>query len=193
MKPLPLKRLFVVLLVCLAPLSRGRFLSAEPASASLTEYQIKAAFLYNFAKFVEWPAPTLEKIGDTFTIGIWGEDPFGEDLENELTGKMVQGKRLVLKKLTRLEDAPKCQVLFISASEKDKLPMALEILKGFSVLTVSDIPSFIQRGGMVGFILDHNRVRFNINLEMAEKSDLKISSQLLKLAKTIKGKPPISG
>jgi hypothetical protein len=152
---------------------------------ALSEYDVKAAFLYNFAKFVEWPPEVFKNSGDSFVIGILGDDPFDKNLEAELNGKTVQDKKLVFKRLLNLQEASDCQVVFISASEEDLLSAILAKLQGSPVLTVSDMKRFIQRGGMVGFSLDKNKVGFNVNRTVAEGAGLKISSQLLKLAKTI--------
>lgn len=160
---------------------------AEPTSP--TEYEVKAAFLYNFAKFVEWPSETAPKASETFVIGILGKDPFGRQLEDQFNGKIIQDRKLVFTRLSGLQEVSRCQVVFISASEAHALGTILNTLQDPPVLTVSDMDQFIQRGGMVGFTLEGNRVRFNVNLDAAEKARLKISSQLLKLAKTVTGKP----
>src|SRR5258708_569261 len=157
-------------------------LQAQPAAP--TEYEVKAAFLYNFAKFVEWPSRARPNKGDAFVIGILGQDPFGKDLEDQLNGKAVQDKKLVFIRLSNFQEASGCQVVFISSSKADDLGTILGTLRGPPVLTVSDMDRFVQRGGMVGFPIEDNRVRFNINLAAADQAGLKISSQLLKLAKT---------
>jgi len=150
-----------------------------------TEYQIKAAFLYNFAKFVEWPPETFQNTSGSFVIGILGHDPFGSDLDNLLNGKTIQDKTLVLKRISDIHEASDCNVLFISSSKESELEAILGALKGRPVLTVSDIDQFVQRGGVVGFTVEDRRVRFSINTKVADADGLKISSQLLKLAKTI--------
>jgi hypothetical protein len=155
--------------------------------AALTEYQIKAAFLYNFAKYVEWPADT-PGASKPFTLGILGKDPFGTHL-NELEGKTVHDRQLVFKRLANTQEAAGCQVLFISRSEEGRLDQILASLDGTPVLTVSDMHRFTQRGGMVGFSMEEQKVRFNVNLKAAETHALRISSQLLKLAKNVQGKP----
>jgi hypothetical protein len=162
-------------------------LPAQPTSP--TEYEVKAAFLYNFAKFVEWPPEATPKAGGSFVIGILGQDPFGKDLEDQFSGKSIQDKKVVFTQLSGLQEAAGCQVVFISASETDQLGTILGTLRTPPVLTVSDMDQFIQRGGMLGFTIDKSRVRFNVNLTAAEKAGFKISSQLLKLAKTVNGKP----
>ena len=164
-------------------LSNPLILHAQVASP--TEYAVKAAFLYNFAKFVEWPPEAFKKSGESFIVGILGEDPFEKDQEVGLNGKDVQDKKLVFKRLSSLQEATGCHVVFISASEQERLDTILRQLQGTPVLTVSDMKKFIQRGGMVGFILESDKVGFNINRTVAESTGLKISSQLLRLARTI--------
>jgi hypothetical protein len=156
---------------------------AQPSP--LTEYEIKAAFLYNFAKFVEWPSDAFKNSGDAFVIGVLGEDPFGDAIEGELKGKSIQDKKLVFKRLSDPQEAPSCHVVYVSVSEREHLDTILNKLRAAPVLTVSDMKGFIQRGGMIGLFLDKNKVAFSINQTVAESTGLKISSQLLKLAKTI--------
>lgn len=161
---------------------------------SPSEYEVKAAFLYNFAKFVEWPPAVLESADGSFTICVLGEDPFGRSVEGGFDGKTVQDKKLIFRTLARSSDASACQMVFISDSEDDHLPEILDRMKTQpSVLTVSDIDRFIQRGGMVGFTLDRNKVRFNVNLAAATDAHLKISSQMLKLAQTVTGSGAVKG
>jgi len=153
-----------------------------PASS---EYEIKGAFLYNFAKFVEWPPNAFEKNADSFVIGILGHDPFGSTLDEILDGKTIQDKKLVLRRLNHIEEAAACNVLFISASKQSELPIILASLNQYPVLTVSDMPGFIEHGGVVGLSVENKKVRFGINVKAADSTGLKVSSQLLKLAKTI--------
>ena len=172
-----------LLLAATLLLASSHFLSADTSAP--TEYEIKAAFLYNFAKFVEWPAQVLQKSPDTFVIGILGEDPFGRDLDRELEGKTVQDRKIVLKRISTVEEASTCHILFISASSSSRAETILAGVRDLPILTVSDMNRFVQRGGIVEFSVEENRVRFSINTVAAAKADLKVSSQLLKLAKTI--------
>jgi len=159
-------------------------------SISSREYEIKAAFLYNFAKFVEWPPDAFQKNPGHFVIGILGPDPFGSDLDDLLEGKTIQDKSLVLKRIAIPQDATSCHVLFISSAKEEELDSILIALKGLPVLTVSDMDQFIQRGGVVGFTLEGKKVRFSINTKVADQAGLKVSSQLLKLAKTVISRLP---
>jgi hypothetical protein len=161
----------------------GRKLCAEPAAPS--EYQVKAAFLYNFAKFVEWPPPAFVAADSPITIGILGNNPFGEVLEATIRNKTINGRQLRVKEITSLKDPAlkNCHILFISQSERKHLEETLEALKGTSILTVSEIEQFTRAGGMVNFVMEGNKVRFDINDGAAARNGLKISSKLLSLTK----------
>jgi uncharacterized protein DUF4154 len=150
-----------------------------------TEYEVKAAFLLNFARFVEWPP---EKGQGPFVVAVLGEDPFGPALDRTFEGNGVGGRPSEVRRLPRLEDASRTQILFIGKSEERRLPAILAALRGTHVLTVSDIPGFAERGGMIGLRLEERRVRFDINPEPAAESGLKLSSQLLKLARIVSTK-----
>jgi len=164
------------------------FSALHAANTAASEYEVKAAFLYNFAKFIEWPADAVPDTG--FKVCVLGENPFGDALAGALEGKTVREKPLGLKFLTGDKEAGSCQVLYISTSEKSRLPAILEAVRESPVLTVSDTPRFIDQGGIIGFSIDQNHVRFSVNLKAADKARLTVSSQLLKLAKTVIGTPP---
>jgi hypothetical protein len=149
-------------------------------SASQREYEIKAAYLYNFIKYVDWPS-----YGDTITIGVLGGNPFGAALA-PLNGKVVKGRRLVVRQLDSVRDAQKCQIIFVSSSEKQRLQEIFESLRSARVLTVGETQGFADGGGMINFIEENNKVRFEINAEAARRTGLNISSELLKLAKLVK-------
>ena len=152
---------------------------------SPSEYQIKAAFLYNFAKFVDWPAKALPGASTSITLCILGEDPFGTDLEQILDGKTVNGKSIVIKRFRGIRGLEGCHILFISSSERHHLPEILGALRGASMLTVGETERFAKLGGIINFTIEENKVRFEINVDAAERAGLKISSRLLKLGKVI--------
>jgi hypothetical protein len=147
-----------------------------------TEYEVKATYLYNFSRFVEWPVKGTQAQSDSFSICVLGQDPFGPALNAILADVTVAGKSVVAKRIPTPQDAVNCRVLFISSSENTRLKQILTTLGDASVLTVSDLPQFTQRGGMVQFILEGNRVRFEVNLATAERAGLTLSSELLKVA-----------
>jgi hypothetical protein len=150
-----------------------------------TEYQVKAAYLYNFAKFVEWP-PEVIASDSSFNICVLGHNPFDANLGTTIAGESVKGKNVAVKTISRAQDGTGCQVLFISSSEETRLKDILAVLDKNSVLTVSDMPYFTRRGGMIQFVTEANRVRFEVNLTSAERTGLILSSQLLKVAVAVK-------
>ena len=155
-------------------------LRAAQAGQFAEEYELKAAFLYKFASFIEWPP---EMANGPMCIGVIGEDPFGPVLDEVVKGKAINGRPFRVTRFRSGQDAAHCQIVFLNASEQPRLRTLLEQLRGAGVLTVSDRPDFCQNGGIINFeILDH-RLHFEINLEAAEKARLKISSKLLMVAK----------
>jgi len=159
----------------------------RPQSDPPSEYQIKAAFLYNFAKFANWPPVAFADSQAPFVFGIVGADPFQGELTSLLSEKSLDGRRFVVRRFRRSEDLRQCHLLFISPSEKKFLAQILSSLDGASVLTVADIPGFTRSGGMIGFVIIDNRVRLEINAQAAERSHIKISSRLLALARIVNG------
>ena len=155
---------------------------AAGTAQSASEYQIKAAFLYNAPKFVEWPAEALTST--SFTIGVLGDDPFGTLLD-QLAGRTIKGKKVVIRRLASLERAAECQVLFIATSEQRRLQAVLVRLRELPLLTVSDIDGFAFAGGMLELSMDRDRLTFIINNRQSKRQGFKISSQLLKLAQEI--------
>ncbi len=155
------------------------------SSPEYQEYQVKAAFLYNFGKFVEWPGGTFKNAEAPFVIGILGKDPFGEAIDS-LRDKTISGRRLVVKRFARAGDLEPCHILFISAVEKQHLPRILSITHPWHVLTVGDTKGFVESGGVINFILLENKIRFEINVDAARRAGLKVSAQLLKLARVHK-------
>jgi hypothetical protein len=153
---------------------------ASAQSMSSREYEIKAAYLYNFIKYVDWPTTK-----DTITIGVLGGNPFGPALA-PLNGKVAKGRRVVVRELGSVRDAQNCQMVFVSSSEKQRLPEIFENSKSAHVLTVGESQGFAQDGGIINFIEENNKVRFEINEDAARRTGLNISSELLKLAKLVK-------
>jgi len=149
------------------------------------EEAIKTAFLYNFAKFVDWPPESFKNEASSFILGIVGVEPFGASLDT-LRDKTVKGRKLIIRKLPRLENFEECHMLFISGSEKGNLKTLLTALKNHNILTVSDLDRFAQQGGMIGLIQSEGKINFEVNIETVQHSRLKFSSQLLKLAKIVR-------
>jgi hypothetical protein len=161
------------------------------AAVALTEYEVKAGFLYHVGWFVEWPAATAQGRASTFIIGVLGTNPFGGVLDDVMRGKTIHERPVMIKYYQRVEEAVSSHVLFISASENTRVPAILAVLERIPVLTVSDLEGFTERGGMVVLRLVDRKVHFDINMDATERAGLKLSSQLLRLAKVIHGAPPL--
>jgi hypothetical protein len=146
------------------------------------EYQLKAVFLFNFAKFVEWPPQAFAGPHDRFTICVLGENPFGSALDEAVRGKTVADRSIAIRLVSSAEQARTCQILFVSASEAKRIRGILEALKNCSVLTVGDTDDFTVNGGVVQFKMKDSRVRIEIDAATAERAGLRISSKLLSLA-----------
>jgi hypothetical protein len=157
------------------------------AQDALSEYQVKAAYLFNFLKFVDWPEDAFADPLAPIVIGVVGDDPFGNALPQVVIGKTVQGRDLVIRIYRTGEDLRGAHILFISASERKRLPTILSSLRGTSVLTVADTAGFLDAGGMIQFLNENERVRFAINVDATSRAKLKVSSKLLSLAKAVGG------
>jgi YfiR/HmsC-like len=172
----------LLLLLGMVMLFLSRIVAQSPAAG---EYQVKAAFLYNFAKFVEWPPSSFSDNAAPLRICVLGHDPFGQELRNIATEKTVNGRKLQVDDVVDLQLAKSCHILFIASSEKAQLKRIFESLEGSDVLTVGDTEGFAQRGGAINFLLDDNRVQFEVNHKAAEQAGLKVSSKLLNVAKFV--------
>jgi hypothetical protein len=164
-------------------------LYAQAPVQAFDEYQVKAAFLYNFAKFVEWPPGTFASSTDPIGICIVGQDPFGSALENTVQGKKVGDRIFAVRRLPDTQQASQCQILFIGAAEWKRTRALLEAVKSPGVLTVGETDDFTVLGGIIGFRLDGPRVRIKVDLQTAERARLRISSKLLSLAEIAKKQP----
>ena len=150
-----------------------------------TEYQVKAAFLFNFTKFVEWPATAFADPRSPIVLGVLGDDPFGGSLNLIVDGQLVRGRGIIIRKYRLGDDVRRCHVLFVSASEQARTAQILGGLQGASVLTVSDFAGFAGGGGVVQFFMEEDRVRFVVNVEAAARADLRVSAKLLAVAHVI--------
>ena len=148
--------------------------------------QVKAAYLYNFGKFVKWPDGAPANHTGSFVICVLDQDPFGITLQSALAGESVDGKRVAVKRLIRPQDAAGCHILFVNSARDKELTEILAAVHDFPVLTVSDMPDFSKRGGMIQFLLQGDRIRFEINLQGAQKSHLVFPSELLKVAVAVR-------
>jgi hypothetical protein len=175
--------LALVLCALLAP--RTGLPQTSGRDSKPTDYEVEAAYLSNFGRFVEWPQKPNS--GEPFDICVYGPDPFGPLLDGALRGENISGSPLVPRRVAGTDAISGCRILFISQSKETQLDALLPNLPG--VLTVSDLPGFSRRGGMIEFVVEGNRVRFEINLAVARRAGLVLSSQLLKLATTVRRAP----
>jgi hypothetical protein len=157
------------------------------AQAPVEEYRVKAAFLFHFVQLVDWPPGALGQEKDPLTVCTVGKDSFQGDLETTLQGKLIGTHPLHVEHLKPSQDIKNCRVVFISGSERGQVPVIIAALKDDAVLSVGESDDFIKEGGMIGFCVDNNKVRFEINVAAADRAKLKISSRLLLLAKTVIG------
>jgi hypothetical protein len=163
---------FAALLFLSAPGCRGQ------DGANRLEYQVKAAFLFNFLKFVEWPPGA----GDApWVIGVLGHDPFGEVLDQTVRGKIVSGRPVEVRRYSRLSDVKGCNILFIGGADFGRIGIPAQQ----GMLTVGEAPGFLKAGGTINFYIEDNRVHFEIQPAVARTAGLRLSSQLLKLGRTL--------
>jgi len=150
------------------------------------EYQVKAAFLYNFAKFVEWPETIFKSSGEPISICVIGHNPFGPMLKASVNGKTIGERKFVVEDQADVQHAAACRIVFISSSERRRLRSIMARLKGRTILTVGETEGFAEEGGVINFKLVADTVRFEINLEAAEQEQIRISSKLLSVAEAVK-------
>ena len=149
------------------------------------EYEVKAAFVYNFARFVEWPAQAFKEPGDPIKVCILGENPFGRALDNALQGKLAGGRSFVVAQTSDLKRALGCHILFVCGSERKRVQAILQSVTS-GVLTVGDMEGFAAQGGVVNFKLEDGKIRFEINVAAAGQQGLRVSSKLLSVAKVVR-------
>jgi len=176
---------------------------ARANSTTSREYEIKAAFLYNFIKFTDWPKEKMGDVNEPIVIGIIGKDPFGDAID-VIRDEQVKGRKLVIRWFKSFEESKesngkdkpsvhkeieairKCHLLFFSSSEKKKtIGEIMKALESSHVLTVGDMNGFLETGGVINLITEDKKVRFEINISAAERAGLKFRSQLLRLAKRV--------
>jgi len=156
------------------------------AQPQLDEYRVKAAFLYNFAKFVEWAPRAFKDASDPITVCIAGETPIYTQLDSAVTGKMAGNRSFAVRRVSDAQHAMGCNILFIGLAERKRIPAILAGVRELGILTVGETPEFIANGGVVNFKLEDGKVRFQINVEAAEHEQIRISSKLLNLAEIVK-------
>jgi uncharacterized protein DUF4154 len=150
------------------------------------DYAVKAVYLLNFGRFTTWPTATGGPDANSFSLCILGRDPFGPTLDATVATELIDHKAVVTRRVSGAGDTAGCRILFVSASEDHQLKPILQAIDKASVLTVSDVPHFVERGGMIQFVMENNKVRFEINLAAAERVGLILSSELLRVAVSVK-------
>jgi hypothetical protein len=145
------------------------------------EFRVKAAFLFNFSKFMEWPGNSFSTPYDPFVIGVYGKDPFGSFLDETIAGETMMGRPMIVERIKHPDDLKKCHILFIN--QPGKTAEVLNYVKGLGILTVSDDVNFCSMGGIIRFYKEKDMVRLQINVAAAKESNLAISSKLLRIAK----------
>lgn len=161
-----------------------KFLHAQDKPA--LEYKVKAAFLYNFTRFVNWQPAAFHSPDAPFVIGIIGNDPFGTYIEDIVEGEKVGDRDIIVQRYSDIKEINNCQIIFISISETAKTKEIISSIEHQNILTVSDDEHFLKSGGQLRFFKESNKVRIQINMTAVKKSQLEISSKLLRIAKTLK-------
>lgn len=175
------------LVLALLPPALGRLTASTTVSPRSPEYVIKAAFLYNFALFVEWPPDAFTTADAPLVIGIVGPDPFGSALQRTVEGKRINRRRIVIDRVQSPLEARRCHILFVGADDSERLSEFTMRLDGVSVLVVGETADVIKRGGTINFTVRENKVGYDISLDAAKRARLTISSKLLNLARIVRG------
>lgn len=163
----------------------GVLLSSGAAAQEANEYQVKAAFLYNFAKFVEWPPEAFKGPSDPIVIAVVGKNPFGTLLAEEVAGKTLLGRPFQVREVTNAQQASGCQIVFVSSSERKRLEALFTLIGKSAVLTVGETDNFAAEGGIINFKIDAGNVRLQINVGAARRQQIRISAKLLSLAEIV--------
>ncbi len=176
---------WLILGVLIAPCRESSALAAAERTALPTEYQMKAALLFNIARFLEWPEGSFRTPSAPMIIGVLGEDPFGIALD-AARDRPVGGRKVQIRRFTRLDEVTECNILFIARSEKGKLPAVLRSLGKSSTLLVGDGDEFTKQGGMIDLVLEKEAVVIEINVEALTRTGIKANSRLLKVARIVR-------
>jgi hypothetical protein len=171
----------ILLLVCFG----GCAPAVHSQATATTEYDLKLAFLFNFAKFVEWPPDAFPYEKAPINLCVFGTDPFGRALDEIVQGKTANNREFAIRRTAKPEDLRGCQIIFLSDAERGRQAEVFESLKHFSVLVVGESDGFAQRGGCIQFYLEDNKVRFSINVDAVQRARLTVSSKLLALARIV--------
>lgn len=172
----------IACLVCLGLIAAAPSHAQNTDSSDSSEYLIKAGFTYNFAKLMEWPSGAFAQADSPIVICVLGTDPFNGTLDQVLKGKQANGRAFEVKHLKWGAEMKGCNILFVSDSETAHLDELFHSIKGLPILTIGETPGFAQHGGIINFVVEDNRVRFEIDVDAAKQANISISSRLLSLA-----------
>jgi hypothetical protein len=173
----------VVVAISILLVAGARIAQADDAKR---EYQVKAAFIYNFVQFTQWPDDAFTSADSPFVAAVMGQDPFDHALELAMQGKKIGNHPIVVKQFSSPDDLAGCQLLFVPHSEDERLDEIFRKVASHSILTIGESPKFPPAGGTIRFLLEENKIHFEINLDSAQKARLHISSKLLNLARIYK-------
>ena len=178
-----------LMLVAVVVAIGGSASGQQAGLAGSLEHQLKAAFIYRVAQFVEWPPEAFTEASGAIVLCALGDDPLGGALES-IRGKIIDGKRVAIERPPSVYDLRGCHILFVSSSERQPLDEILEFIGDSSVLTIGEVEGFAESGGIINFVIRANRIRLEINVDAAERARLELSSRLLRVAEIVSDSPP---
>jgi hypothetical protein len=189
--PLPGRRLVsaiaIVLVTSTGVTAASPAASAQPIRSDASpEYMIKAAYLLNFARLIEWPRDAFSSVDSPITIGVVGADPFGQALEQTVQGKTINQRRIAVHRLQWNQDVRGCQILFVSSTDSSRISELANRVAGLPVLIVGEASQPAARSATINFTIEDDRVRFEVNVGAAKRARLNVSSQILRVAKIVK-------
>lgn len=160
--------------------------SGAANAEEVDEYHIKAAYVYNLAKFVEWPPGAFRSVTDPIAVCVFGQSPIADALEEAVAGEKIDDRRLTVRRVSDVQGANNCHILFIAACSRKHLRSILANLKMAGTLTVGETDDFLEEGGALNFLLEGNKVRIEVNMNVVERQMLHISPKLLSLARVVR-------
>jgi hypothetical protein len=170
----------VALWLCLMAASEAAAQTRPPA-----QNEVEAAYLYQFGRYVDWTSSTRSPNADAFNICVLGADPFGSALDDIVKGKVIADQQVSIKRILGAGESHNCRIVFVSPSEEGRVPAILKALEGTGIVTVGRGPQFTRRGGMIAFTSEDNKVRFIVNLAAADAANVRLSSQLIRVAASV--------
>ncbi len=175
-------------LAAAALIAAGLGIPSRVSAQRSLEYEVKAAYLYNIVNFVTWPPDAFQSATDPVRVCIYGSDPFGPLLDRSIQGTVAGQRPMQAVRVDDAESLTKCHLIFLPSGNTDRIDQAVRTSGQLPILTVGESPDFLRRGGMIAFVIDGGRVRFDINQTAASSHGLTLSSRLLQVARTVSGK-----